>query len=189
MDRPKSPSLDPDLEALRRCRQGDRQAFAELVERHQNGVFRLIHRWVGQKERAEELAQDVFLKAFRDLSNFREESKFSTWIYQITLNRCRDYWRSQRRGSEKSFVHEAIHSQPSEDPSPETEAVSLGEAGRLRQALDELPGIYRDALSLRYFGDRNYEEMSEISGEGVSNLKMRVARGLAQLRKKLEELK
>lgn len=189
MDRPKSPSLDPDLEALRRCRQGDRQAFAELVERHRNGVFRLIYRWVGQKELGEELAQDVFLKAFRDLSNFREESKFSTWIYQIALNRCRDHWRSQSRKPESALVHDAIPDQPSELPSPETEVERIGDAGRLRQALQELPGIYRDALSLRYFGESNYEEMSEISGEGVSNLKMRVARGLAQLRKKLEELK
>jgi len=188
MDRQKSPSQDPDLEALRRCRQGEAQAFAEIVERHKNGVFRLIYRWVGQKERAEELAQDVFLKAYRDLANFREEAKFSTWIYQITLNRCRDYWRSQKRRPENSVAPEAMFAEASEEPSPETRAGTLAEAERLRRALDALPGIYRDALSLRYFGDLNYEEMAEICGEGLSNLKMRVARGLAQLRRKLEEL-
>jgi RNA polymerase sigma-70 factor, ECF subfamily len=189
MDRQKSPSQDPDLEALRRCRQGEVRAFAEIVERHKNGVFRLIYRWVGQKEHAEELAQDVFLKAYRDLSNFREEAKFSTWIYQITLNRCRDHWRSRKRRPEHLAAPEAFFAETSDEPSPEARAGELSEAQRLRRALEALPTIYRDALSLRYFGDLSYEEMTEVCGEGMSNLKMRVARGLAQLRKKLEESK
>lgn len=186
MNRKQSPSEDPDLEALRRCRQGERRAFAEIVDRHKNGVFRLVFRWLGHKERAEELAQEVFLKAYRELERFRGDAKFSTWLYQIALNACRDDWRSRRRRPENRVDPEFLNAQPATEASPEAELIAESEAETLRRALDGLPEIYREALMLRYFGDLSYEEMAERSGEGISNLKMRVARGLAQLRKRLE---
>jgi len=186
MNRKQSPSQDPDFEALRRCRQGERRAFAEIVDRHKQGVFRLVYRWLGQKERAEELAQEVFLKAYRELERFRGDAKFSTWIYQIALNACRDDWRSRRRRPETRVEPEFLNAQPAPDASPEAGVIAESESEALRRALDGLPEIYREALLLRYFGDLSYEEMAERSGEGISNLKMRVARGLAQLRRRLE---
>ncbi len=186
MNRKQSPSDDPDLEALRRCRQGERRAFAEIVDRHKNGVFRLVYRWLGHKERAEELAQEVFLKAYRELERFRGDAKFSTWLYQIALNACRDDWRSRRRRPETRLDPEFLNAQPAPAASPEADLIAGSEAESLRRALDGLPEIYREALLLRYFGDLSYEEMAEHSGEGISNLKMRVARGLAQLRRRLE---
>jgi len=182
-----SPQSDVrDLEVLRRCRQGDVRAFAELVDRYKNGVFRLMFQWVRQKEIAEELAQDVFLKAHRDLGNFRGDAKFSTWLYQIALNRCRDHWRSRKRRPEVPVEAPILATEPAKSPASDAELQAKEEGARLRRALDSLPEIYREALTLRYFSDLSHEEIAAISGEGLSNVKMRVARGLAQLRKKLE---
>jgi len=178
---------DQDLEALRRCRRGDRQAYAQLVERHKNGVFRMVFRYVGQNQRAEELTQEVFLKAYRDLEQFRGEAKFSTWLYQIALNLCRDYWRSQQRRPEQLLEPEFFVQESSSESSPEERILAEREATRVRRALDSLPEIYREALTMRFFGDLSYEEMADVSGEGLSSLKMRVARGLAQLRNRLEQ--
>ncbi len=187
MNRTQSPTEDQDLEALRRCRRGDRQAYAQVVERHKNGVFRMVFRYVGQAQRAEELTQEVFLKAYRDLDQFRGEAKFSTWIYQISLNLCRDYWRAQQRRPEQLREPEAFTTEFSPGSSPEEQVLAEGEAAQLRKALDSLPEIYREALTMRFFGDLSYEEMAEASGEGLSSLKMRVARGLAQLRNRMEQ--
>lgn len=188
MNRKQSPTADPDLDALRRCRQGEGRAFAEIVDRHKSGVFRLIYRWLGQKERAEELAQDVFLKAYRDLAQFKGEAKFSTWLYQIAINRCRDDWRSRKRRPETALEPDLLSAKSAPQASPEGLLIAAREAEVLRKVLQELPDIYREALLLRYFGDQSYEEMAEGSGEGISNMKMRVARGLAQLRKRMEKL-
>lgn len=181
-----SPSEDLDLEALRRCRQGERRAFAEIVDRHKSGVFRLVYRWLRHKERAEELAQEVFLKAYRELDKFRGDAKFSTWLYQIALNACRDDWRSRQRRPETPLAPELLISQASPEAGPEAQLGAEREAESLRRAMSGLPEIYREALMLRYFADLSYEEMAERSGEGISNLKMRVARGLAQLRQRME---
>lgn len=179
---------EEDLEALSRCRQGEKQAYANIVDRHQGGVFRMIYRYVGQRERAEELTQEAFLKAYRELPKFRGEAKFSTWLYQIALNLCRDYWRGQKRRPEQLREPQELAAVVlSEAASPELQAQSGREAERLRRALDSLPEIYREALTLRYLADLSYEEMGEASGEGLSNLKMRVARGLAQLKRRLEQ--
>ncbi|HKY64233.1 MAG TPA: RNA polymerase sigma factor [bacterium] len=178
------PIHDPDLEALGRCRAGDSSAFAELVDRHKDAVYRWVYSWVGRKESAEELAQDVFLNAFRNLGNFRGDSKFSTWLHQIALNRCRDHWRSRQRKPESLVEEEYLARVESPRASSEVSAVARQEAEALRSAMAELPDIYREALSLRFFGDLPYEEIAAMLGENLSNVKMRVMRGLAQLRRK-----
>lgn len=178
------PIHDPDQECLGRCRAGDRSAFAELVDRHKEVVYRWIYSWVGVAESAEELAQDVFLRAYKDLGSFRGDAKFSTWLHQIALNRCRDHWRSRRRKPE-SLVEEAYFATV-ESPrgSAESSAAAHEESEALRSALAELPDIYREALTLRFFGELPYEEIASLLGENLSSVKMRVMRGLAQLRRK-----
>lgn len=178
-----APIQDPDSECLGRCRAGDPAAFAELVDRHKEAVYRWIYSWVGRKESAEELAQDVFLKAFRDLGNFRGDSKFSTWLHQIALNRCRDHWRSRQRKPESLGADKVFAKLESSQESAEQAAAGRQDAEALRSAMTELPDIYREAISLRFFGDLSYDEIATLLGESLSSVKMRVTRGLARLRR------
>jgi len=157
--------------------------FAQLIETFKNPIFSQMLRWVGQRELAEEMAQDVFLKAYRNIGKFRKDAKFSTWLFQIALNRARDYWREgkSRAVSQALLREETLEAKPS--PSAEEEIQSKNEAERLRTALNQLKADYRETLSLRFLSDLSLQEVAELTGEGLSNTKMRVLRGLTQLRK------
>jgi RNA polymerase sigma-70 factor (ECF subfamily) len=139
---------------------------------------------VGHRETSEELSQDVFLKVFKELKNFRGEAKFSTWLYQVTLNRCRDHWRKQqRRREEQEFKDGSIGG--SVRAKVEAVVAAKEQAAHLRKVLASLPPIYQEAVSLRFFGEMSYDEIAEATGVHLSNVKMRVARGLVQLRKRM----
>lgn len=176
---------EQDQRVLDRCLEGEAEAFSEIIEAYKNSLYPMIYRWVGGKETAEEILQDVFLKAFRQLKKFRRESKFSTWLFQIALNRCRDFYRSQRVRKEEPLNPEMpiLDTKPREDENVSAQEEIL----RLRQALKSLPPIYREALSLRYLNEMTHEEIAQALGEKLSNVKMRVTRGLIRLRKKLQE--
>jgi len=174
---------EADRAILKRCLQGDAESFGEIVEAYKYPIFERIYRWVGHKETAEEITQDVFMKAFRQAGNFRGESKFSTWLYQIALNRCRDFYRSAKNQREQALIPEASLESPGP---PEDETASLAEdVVRLRKGLEKLPPIYREALSLRYLSEMSNEEIAKATGENLSNVKMRISRGLIKLRKQL----
>jgi RNA polymerase sigma-70 factor, ECF subfamily len=177
---------EQDHQILSRCLKGETEAFSQIIDAYKQSLFRLVYRWVGHPDTAEEILQDVFLKAFRQIKNFRGESKFSTWLFQIALNRCRDFYRSRKSKPEEPLAPE----RPLEDGGPrEDEKLgALEEAGRLRRALASLPPIYREAVSLRYLSEMSNEEISQATGESLSNVKMRVARGLIKLRKNLEKV-
>jgi RNA polymerase sigma-70 factor, ECF subfamily len=182
----KNPATEPwEAEAIRLCQKGEKAPFAKLVDHYKNWIFGLIFRWVGQKEVAEEMAQEVFLKAFAQIRNFRGESKFSSWLYQISLNRCRDYWRSREFRRRQDATLEEIAERPALSPQAEQEILLRQQQKAVRLALESLPEIYREALTLRYLQELSYEEMAEHLQQGISSLKMRVMRGLDLLKNKL----
>ncbi len=180
-----APRDEIDRELVRLCQEGETEAFGRLVQSYKVEIFCRIFRWVGQKELAEEIAQEVFLKAFRDLKNFRGEAKFSTWLFQIALNRCRDFWRSKQRLPPPGPALEEIQLEDLA-PGADEEMERRRRVQELRQALSKLKPKYREALSLRYITGLSNSEIAELTQEGLSNVKMRVARGLSQLRKELE---
>ena len=83
-------AFDPDAALISRSRRGDRAAFGDLVERYQSRVYSLCLRWLGNEELADEIAQEVFLAAWRAIGDFREEARFASWIRRITVNRCKN---------------------------------------------------------------------------------------------------
>src|SRR5947207_10825127 len=91
---------DDDREAIEACRRGDREAFDRLVERYQRDVYRLCYRYVNNHHDASDLAQEVFLKAFRAVARFRGDSAFSTWLYRIAVNTCLNFRATRRLPSE-----------------------------------------------------------------------------------------
>jgi len=185
---PESPSPNEVLilSWLNRVRSGEVEVFAHLVEAYKNPIYSQFFRWVGKSELAEEMTQDVFLKAYQKIHSFREDSKFSTWLFQIALNRARDFWRQQKKGISVPLDPNFLTSKES-DSDVETQNEDKREIVRLRSALEHLKPKYREALSLRFLSELSFQEIADQTGEGLSNIKMRVLRGLEALRKIIDQ--
>ncbi len=182
-----------DEELVRRFCEGDREAFSLLVTRYQDRVFTICLRWLGEREAAEEVAQEVFLAVYRSLPNFRGDSKFSTWIFRIAVNHCknrRSY--SRRRASDR---HEPLEGLGGDDapprelphPGPGTdEALHRSEAGKLvLEALEELDESHRAIVILRDVDGLAYEEIADILELARGTVKSRLHRARAQLARSL----
>lgn len=175
-------------QAVRLAQQGDQEAFAMLVKAYQNRVFGLAVNVVHNRETADDLAQEIFLKAYLSLSKFRFESEFGTWIYQIAINHIRDYLRKHKK--EKNDLRLDDIPEPG---LPEKEAslqlAEQQEAERrrrlLRQKLEEMPEKYRLIISLRDIQGLSYEEIGKILKLSPGTVDSRLHRARRLLRKKL----
>ena len=182
--------LDSERELIRRARAGDEDAFAELVMMHADRVYGALRRFGLDPAEADEVAQEVFVRAWRGLPRFEERARFSTWLYRIAFNEA------QRRLSRRPAPRaETI------DPDRDDPVVSLPESARLGpeaqtldrefeqtldRALDELPPDWRSAVVLRDIEGLSTEEAAEIAGVGQAAFKSRLHRGRLQLRTLLE---
>jgi RNA polymerase sigma-70 factor (ECF subfamily) len=172
--------LYSDIYYVHKVLDGDAACFACLLDRYSRQVFSLISRVVGNREDAEELTQDVFMKVFRNLSSFKEESSFSTWVYRIAYNTAISATRK------KKYEFLAIHEAQTEHI-PEDIPASVWEAGLseriddLERALAVLPPDERLLILLFYMQEKTVEEVAAISGLSKTNVKTRMFR----IRKKL----
>jgi RNA polymerase sigma-70 factor (ECF subfamily) len=142
-----------------------REAFGLLVNRYQDRLTRYLYRLgVSRGEDVEDVLQDVFIKAYRNLNDFDQSLRFSSWIYRIAHNTAMSFFRAKRVRPEGMLVDdgEEALAQVKSDLNIETEAERNFDAERLREALDTLDGKYRDVLVLRYFEQRDYAEISDI---------------------------
>jgi RNA polymerase sigma-70 factor (ECF subfamily) len=186
---------EPDEELVRRFKDGDREAFSEIVRRYQDRVYSLCMRWLGDPALAEEVAQDVFFAAFRSLGSFRGDARFSTWIFRVAVNHCknRELYR-RRRGHGRT---ESIDGQADDDDAapprqyaaegPGTDAlIHQAEADRqLQAALDALEEDQRQIILLRDVEDLSYEEIAEILDLPKGTVKSRLHRARSELARKL----
>ena len=178
---PASPATTPDESRLvERARGGDAEAFRDLVERYQDRVFTLARRMVGEREEAEEVAQDAFLRAWRALPRFRGDARFSTWLYRITYRRACDAaasLRSRRRRERDLETAGAIA-----DPAPAA-GPRGGEA--LERLIASLPEDQRASITLFYYQDRSLAEAARILGMPEGTVKTHLHRARASLRRAL----
>jgi RNA polymerase sigma-70 factor (ECF subfamily) len=173
------------------AQQGDQEAFSMLVRAYQNKVFGLAVNSVHNRETADDLAQEIFLKAYLSLPRFRFESEFGTWLYQIAINHIRDYLRKHKK-EERDLRLEDIP-----EPGLPEEEVSLRMAEKqeekrqkalLKQKLEEMPEKYRLILSLRDIQGLSYEEIGKILKLSPGTVDSRLYRARRLLRKKLAPL-
>jgi RNA polymerase sigma-70 factor (ECF subfamily) len=172
---------DPsDSTVVQRVLTGDVEAFALLVDRHHARMARYAFHLLGSEAEAEEAVQDSFVRAYRSLSSYREQEQFGAWILRILVNRCRTRLVRDKRREEvaAAWVREAEH------PFEPSERMAMRD--ELAVALAQLPGEQREAVVLRYADELGYDEISSITGAGISALKMRVKRGCERLRAILE---
>ena len=183
-DEPASIELDaldePQLVAA--CLAGTPGAFDLIVERHRRSVYQVCYRFVGNHEDASDLSQDVFLRAYRGLRNFRGGSSLATWLYRIGVNVCLN------RVSAKKPVTEEIDARQHVDTARESqvERVLREERGvRVRAAIAQLPPKQRATLVLRMYQELSHEEIAQVLGSSVGAVKANFFHALGNLRKLL----
>jgi RNA polymerase sigma-70 factor (ECF subfamily) len=158
-----------DWELVRRCKEGDRQAFRELVERYQRKVIAIAFGMLHDQEDALDVSQEAFAKVFTGIQQFKEEASFYTWLYRIVINLAIDRQRQKSRQpllerddqeENESARIEAIPDVASADPYERVKDKELGE--RIRAAIDELTPAHKAVILLRELEDLSYEEISEV---------------------------
>ena len=174
---------------IARARAGDAQAFDALVLEYQDRVFNMCYRMLANRDDALDVAQEVFLTVFRSIRRFEARARFSTWLYRITVNRCRDELR--RRGSVK---HTRPHSlsasedpiEPSgHEPSPDEQASARELQALVERCIDELPGDVREVLVLRDTQDLPYEDIASVLEIPVGTVRSRLNRARTLLKERL----
>ncbi len=165
---------------------GDKQAFAELIERHKNVVYSLAHHMVRDASEAEDVAQEAFVKAYMSLANFRRECSFRNWLCRITTRLCIDHLRAQK--PERQWVLKGETPQYAAAAEPEPAEV-LATREELALALNKIPAHLRAAVVLRHLEELSYQEMTEILRLPLGTVKTHIRRGRAALKKELENLR
>ena len=179
-----------ERELVERCRRGDEGAFQELVDTYKGLVFALIARTVQDRSRAEDLAQDVFLRIHRGLPYFRGEARLSTWIYRIVANVClQDHAKPAAVDSAVSIDEQQARGR--EMPSaPDRRFGDLELRDRLEKAIARLPANYRLVVAAHYLDGMRYEDLAEALQLPLGTVKTQLHRAKQQLRRLLEtELK
>jgi RNA polymerase sigma-70 factor (ECF subfamily) len=170
-----------DTALVRACQRGDIEAFEQIFRVYRNPVFRLAYRFTGNRDDAEDLTQEIFLKVFENIGSFRYESSFATWLYRIAVNTCMNFQRN-KKPAESLGVTDDLGS----SVSPE----AICERGELQRKIEaeiaSLPSPLKIAFLLVVVEGMTYREASEILGLSVDALFMRVSRARQILREKLK---
>jgi RNA polymerase sigma-70 factor, ECF subfamily len=188
-------SSDEDALLIKAFQRGDKGAFDHLVIRHKDRIFNLCYRFLGDYEEANDCAQEAFVKAYGSLKAFRLESAFSTWLYRIAVNTCKNKLGSSAYKVKRKTVSLDDPGNKEEGPLPmeiqngtpsplarmeEKETMRL-----LQTALDSLPEEYKTVVALRDVEGLSYDEIAEITGLNPGTVKSRIARARTDLRNKL----
>jgi RNA polymerase sigma-70 factor (ECF subfamily) len=185
-----------DRMLIDRFRQGDQSAFEQMVTRYWDRIYTMVNQLLRNPQDAEEVTQDAFIRAHRGLVNFRGESAFSTWLYQIATNLARNrywYWWRRRRDQTISFdqpigtENETTLAEvfPAELETPEDAAVTQEFVNRVAECMGKLSPKHREILVLRNVKNLSYEEIAEILAISVGTVKSRIARARESLRDKM----
>lgn len=181
-----------EAELVARCKAGDRLAFDELIAAHQERVFNVAYRLMGNYDEALDLTQEVFLNCFRKIGSFKGDSALSTWLYRITVNTAKNRWKYQQsRGLNRTDSLDAppapeedraLTEYPSPQPGPMELATGREAMSRFEESLQKLAPEYREVLVLRYVEELSYEEIAEILRISLGTVKSRIHRARAELR-------
>jgi RNA polymerase sigma-70 factor (ECF subfamily) len=179
-----------DEELVDRSRSGDVESFNQLIIRWERPIYALAYRVIGREEEARDVCQEAFLRAFRALPGFKGQAKFSSWLYRITLNLCRDWIRRHRRVQ--------IQQMP-EDTDPLDLAAQMGPVESIEdlaarreltvvveRAMALLPDEQRTAIILKEYHGLTFQEIADLQGCPLSTVKTRLYQGLTVLRRHLE---
>ncbi len=180
---------DEELVAL--SMSGDTESFNQLIVRWERPIYALAYRTLGREEEARDVVQETFLRAFRGLKNFRGQAKFSSWIYRIALNLCRDWMRRERRApiaptpEGVDLVELAAEQEPAESIE---DLVARHDMSRVvARAMARLPDEQRMAIILKEYHGMTFQEIADLQSVPLSTVKTRLYQGLSVLRRVLQQ--
>lgn len=176
-----------DIEIISRVLQGEHNAYANLVTRYQNYVFTLTLRLIKSREDAEEIAQDVFVKAYRSLADFRGESKFSTWLYTITNTTCITFLRKKKLEVHSLANEKVFEMADSKDSAFRANIIEQkSRVSMVNKAIAMLSPDDAEIITLFYKAEQNLEEIARILGLEANTAKVRLHRARGRLKEKME---
>lgn len=195
--RPSIRSSLKDSALIKAFQAGDSGVFDELVHRHKDSVFNLCYRFLGDHQEANDSAQEIFIKVYRSLKKFRFKSSFSTWLYRIAVNTCKNRiksleYRFKKRMKRLDNQEIAIHGNPSDDWVDESQspmvALERKEQSRIiQEAINSLPETKRTMILLRDIEGLTYDEIADVTGLNLGTVKSKLARARSDLRDKLRD--
>ena len=172
-----------ELEAIDRCRQGDMAGLHVLYEMHRTKVYNLSWRMLGTPQDAEDALQEIFLKVFDRVKNYRGDSAFSTWLYRMTTNHCLDLLRRR-----KILTFLGFENAPEAEEKKDSEkAVNLGLSPLVAKALGKLPPKQKACLLMREMQELSYEDIASSLGLSLGSVKSNIHRAKAFLKETLEK--
>jgi RNA polymerase sigma-70 factor (ECF subfamily) len=184
--------VEDDVDLMLRVKAGDSEAFNRLMDKYQRTVVNLIFRFTGDAENSEDLAQEVFLRIYRAAPRYEPKAKFFTYLYQVTLNLCRNERERNTRRKTTSLDSRGENDKQWDLPDPEAGAETLIQrqetSSQVQAAIQQLPPEQRQLLILQRFQDLGYEELAEATSQTVSAVKAKLHRARLALKKKLEPL-
>jgi RNA polymerase sigma-70 factor (ECF subfamily) len=177
LQHPQILSLDDDFSLIKRFIEGDETTFRLLVQHHKDKVRNLTYLTLGSDDSVDDIAQDVFLTVYKNLNKFRFESQFSTWLYRITVNKCKDHLRKKRirniftsiKEEEQELIYHSSHE-------------SKDTAEIVRKAMGELPDKLRIPLMLKDLEGLSYQEIAQTVNCEIGTVKSRIFRAREGLR-------
>lgn len=182
---------DDDKILIQNALAGDQSAFKGLMDRYRLAIFHIVLKIVREKEAANDLVQETFMKAFSSLATYRSEYKFSTWLYRIAANSAIDFLRKQRiktlsLDSPPDSVNGPVDIEvPDESYNPEKDLEERERRVSINEAIDSLPEKYRIVIMYRHKDDKSYEEIAEALSIPIGTVKARIFRARELLKKKL----
>lgn len=177
-------SADLDRLAVQAALRGDQLAFGDLVSRYQSAVYNMAYRMLGDPTEAEDAAQEVFVRAWKQLGSFQLDRRFSTWLLSIASHHCIDLLRRRRPSAP---LDDAALYVPSNEPAPVETVIQGEQSDMVKDLLNSLPDKYRSVTVLRYYNDLSYDEIARMTGLTESAVKTQLHRARKMLADKLEK--
>ena len=198
MQKPMSKETDTDDRTLvARAQKGDEDAFAELVRKYSGRAYQIAYGVLGNRQDAEEIAEDTFIKIYHALPDFRGDAAFTTWMYRIALNLARNkyQWNKARAAGRHVSIDAPLEGSEEDDDRrleipdatlPPDQMAAYNELDKeLNAQLEQLPEVYREALVMRNIQEMSYEQIADLLKCKMGTVKSRIARARDELKKRL----
>lgn len=175
-----------DYEIIKLCLNGDKEIFSELVKRYKNLVYSVILRMINDSEEANDLAQEVFVKLYKNLDKYYPDYKFATWVIRITTNHVIDY---RRKKKQETVSFDDVDYEITSGDSPEEAYLKKEQKQGLEELVGSLPEMYKVPIVLYHQQGLSYQEIADVTDEPLSKVKNRIFRGRKMLKESLLKMK
>jgi len=174
-----------DSTLIRRCLEGHSECYGLLVDKYSSRIINLGYAMIGDRHQAEDIAQEAFVRAYKGLARFEKKAKFSSWLYQIALNLCKDHLKAKSRHAKSADDEQlaALNTNPQEQAPRVVLQTELSE--KMREAINNLPYLYRESFVLRHLQGLDYSEVASITSVPADTVRVRAYRAREMLRQSL----